>query len=853
MTTKHRLEELSLQLELVGTAPSLSYGSMSVFLDGLCRTREYQKKAVHLGLNFLYGGKYAKTADLMRTNWETRTVLQGVFEGSFETYLASALFPERIAATLDIATATGKSYVMFGIARLALAFGLADRVLVLCPTTTIEQGLRDKFSNLLAKPTLLDALPQAGTRLPRLIDGQTTFQAGDICIENAHQVYEGRSSALRALSPQDAQRTLVLNDEVHHVYSGIEEATKAWKKYLNDFGFPRILGFTGTAYLKNDYFVDVIFRYSLKNATDARIVKLVDYVNKDESRSEHEKFQKIVAVHKRNKANYSEVKPLTLFVTDTIATAERLAERFVAHLIAEGDPAAASRVLLVTSKHPQNVARLSTVDSRSSPVEWLLSVSMLSEGWDVKNVFQIVPHDERAFNSKLLIAQVLGRGLRIPEEYASEQPMVSVFNHASWSSRIRELVDEVIDIEPRITSRSISNEESPLYSHHFELHRLETGAELEEQAKPQLASSFDYSRKRIRLITQVKTEDSVTTYHLSNEVTTTINNVTHSVDSVAEEVLRILQSIEWERDNKRLILASGSYGVERLPSLDEIKQYISESLELAGCAGHDWLSDENKRMVLTSFQTLLRRTNSTAIYKSVAGSIEAVFTKDLGPQSVSVSRCRGSPPVSLMFSEDSVKEMSSFELDLLGRVEADEMLVRRAIKRVGPTSAAVELYKSPVTLTVAESSNEYEFVKKLLAKPSADRLKGWVKSRDRGFYEIEYSVHSRNRNEKRSKVFNPDYLLALNAMDEVEHIAVVELKDDNDPDPLNPYKLAGAREYFALLNDELDRLRVKQKYHFFMLGPSDFGTFFARLTAGELCTTGFVSRLEHFLEANTDT
>ena len=29
-------------------------------------------------------------------------------------------------------------------------------------------------------------------------------------------------------------------------------------------------------------------------------------------------------------------------------------------------------------------------------------------------VFQIVPHEERAFNSKLLISQVLGHGLRIP-------------------------------------------------------------------------------------------------------------------------------------------------------------------------------------------------------------------------------------------------------------------------------------------------------------------------------------------------------------------------------------------------------------------------------------------------------
>ena len=44
-------------------------------------------------------------------------------------------------------------------------------------------------------------------------------------------------------------------------------------------------------------------------------------------------------------------------------------------------------------------------------------VSMLTEGWDVQNVFQIVPHEERAFNSKLLIAQVLGRGLRVPDAY----------------------------------------------------------------------------------------------------------------------------------------------------------------------------------------------------------------------------------------------------------------------------------------------------------------------------------------------------------------------------------------------------------------------------------------------------
>ena len=59
--------------------------------------------------------------------------------------------------------------------------------------------------------------------------------------------------------------------------------------------------------------------------------------------------------------------------------------------------------------------KLKKVNQKGNPVEFIFSVSMLTEGWDVKRVFQIVPDEERAFNSKLLIAQVLGRGLRIPD------------------------------------------------------------------------------------------------------------------------------------------------------------------------------------------------------------------------------------------------------------------------------------------------------------------------------------------------------------------------------------------------------------------------------------------------------
>ncbi len=92
-------------------------------------------------------------------------------------------------------------------------------------------------------------------------------------------------------------------------------------------------------------------------------------------------------------------------------------------------------------EHETNIRlHLPTVDRKENSFEWIISVSILTEGWDVKNVCQIVPMEERAFNSKLLIAQVLGRGLRLPLQYPNAQ--VTVFNHDSWSGRIKSLVDE---------------------------------------------------------------------------------------------------------------------------------------------------------------------------------------------------------------------------------------------------------------------------------------------------------------------------------------------------------------------------------------------------------------------------
>jgi len=58
------------------------------------------------------------------------------------------------------------------------------------------------------------------------------------------------------------------------------------------------------------------------------------------------------------------------------------------------------------------VEKLLTVEDPANPIEVVIHVNMLKEGWDVKNLYTIVPL--RAGNAKTLVEQTIGRGLRLP-------------------------------------------------------------------------------------------------------------------------------------------------------------------------------------------------------------------------------------------------------------------------------------------------------------------------------------------------------------------------------------------------------------------------------------------------------
>ncbi|MEA3278132.1 MAG: DEAD/DEAH box helicase family protein [Pseudomonadota bacterium] len=65
-----------------------------------------------------------------------------------------------------------------------------------------------------------------------------------------------------------------------------------------------------------------------------------------------------------------------------------------------------------TAAEEAMVTRLLAVESRDEPTEIVIHVNMLKEGWDVTNLYTIVPL--RAANARILIEQSIGRGLRLP-------------------------------------------------------------------------------------------------------------------------------------------------------------------------------------------------------------------------------------------------------------------------------------------------------------------------------------------------------------------------------------------------------------------------------------------------------
>jgi type III restriction enzyme len=85
------------------------------------------------------------------------------------------------------------------------------------------------------------------------------------------------------------------------------------------------------------------------------------------------------------------------------------------------------------------IERLLKVEHAEEPTEIVIHVNMLKEGWDVTNLYTIVPL--RAANARTLIEQSIGRGLRLPYGKRTGVTAVDRLNIVAHD-RFQEIVDE---------------------------------------------------------------------------------------------------------------------------------------------------------------------------------------------------------------------------------------------------------------------------------------------------------------------------------------------------------------------------------------------------------------------------
>ncbi len=838
----YKTRDLVLQVKQTYDPAKLNLKKWVSFLDMLCGDREFQKEAIRDAIIFIASGEYRNIEDLVEENFRKNDELQKRYK-SVNDYQKNLPLPHKLSAVIDLATGTGKSYLIYGIAQIALGLGLVDKVLVLCPSLTIESGLKEKFKKLSGDNKIKESLPDnAIFKNPSIIDANSTIKNGDICVENIHAVYKKTGSSINDSLKGIGKRVLVLNDEIHHVYnSSGEKDIRKWKAFLlnPDFNFKYILGFTGTAYIDDEYFNDVIYRYSIRKAVDNQMVKSVDYVAKDENIDKNEKFQKIYDNHNDFAKKYRLIKPLTILITKDISKAKTLREDLIDFLKKQekiSRKAIEKKVLIVTSHkdHKKNLSELKNVDDKENSVEWIVSVSMLTEGWDVKNVFQIVPWEDRAFNSKLLIAQVLGRGLRIPEEYKSPQPKVRVFNHDAWSRNIRGLVDEILEIEVRLASEILISSDRKKYN--FDLYTIDYEKKEKAVKAKKDTEIFDYSKGFINLVAQVERIDRETEYEDLKGVikpkTTTIQKEVFGVDEVVAKIVETFKTRDFEA---KIRFPKGDYEKENLPPENEIKEIIVNSMRKVGIKS-GVLTEDNANRIFKAFQTLFRARGSTIVLKRTVNKPKLINTKKLEKESIAVGAIKHGSTV--FYTEDFKDECSNGMVDVLQDIIDDESLPRSASKEVNPYC-----FKTPVNVVLTKQEPERKFVEAIVSSKVCEKVAAWIKSRDMGFYSVEYSwrkgEHSTQGN------FNPDFFLKFG-----ENIVVIEIKMDGDDSDENKAKYRWAKQHFEKLNEELKKSKIKQRYFFHFLSPNSYVEFIEYFCDNRIFDKKFRSKLEDLLDSD---
>ena len=356
---------------------------------------------------------------------------------------------------------------------------LSTNFLIVSPNVIVYQRLLKDFESNRLFHELPLIPPEWRSRFAQTVivrgDATEPGPAGNLFLTNVQQLYEAREQEWTPANPVEAEigkkpaqdivassgRTMlervkslrdviVINDEAHHVH----DEKLAWSQSLLAIhqalseGVGAWLDFSATPKDQNGmYFPWTVVDYPLAQAVEDRIVKAPLIVTKEADKNQPlkdpenitkenvaEKYSYwLQAAVKRWKAHWKVykaklgVRPVLFIMAEKNAYADALGE----HLWRTRELGLKQDEVLVIhtdtageiTKKDLEAARMAArdIDDAKGKIKAIVSVMMLREGWDVRNVSVVLGLRPFTAKSEILPEQVIGRGLRLMKDVSPDR------------------------------------------------------------------------------------------------------------------------------------------------------------------------------------------------------------------------------------------------------------------------------------------------------------------------------------------------------------------------------------------------------------------------------------------------
>ncbi len=512
-----------------------------------------------------------------------------------------------------LATGVGKTRLMGAfIAWLNRAKGIKN-FFVLAPNLTIYNKLIEDFSNSRSPKYVFPGIGDFVHRPPGIITGDNYTSRGtlslfdesiNINVFNISKINAetkgGKQPRIKRLSEFIGQSyfeqlanlddLVILMDESHHYRA------ERGMQVINEL--KPVLGIELTATPKTEsggtkLFKNVVYQYGLGMAMEDGFVKEpavatrknfdptgygkeeLDRIKLEDGIRIHEDTKVALEIYARDE-KCKPVKPFVLVVTKDTEHASQV--KVLIQSLFEGRYA--NKVMEIHSNQrgeekEENIQQLLTLEYPANKIEIVIHVNMLKEGWDVTNLYTIIPL--RASASETLTEQTLGRGLRLPYGKRTGNDKVDKLTIVAHDN-FQRIIEEANKPDSIIKQKNIIEIDPAAYEGRKEV----------VVAKTTLEEKMETEQARIDVMPESKEKAAAgLTLDIRKTILETLPLVNNRVKSAAELTTQEIKEIVVEKvkqtmlgDPRQNLFAEEFIEQVRSTYNDTVSEYIKNIIEI---------------------------------------------------------------------------------------------------------------------------------------------------------------------------------------------------------------------------------------------------------------------------------